>query len=286
MSSDRSVRAIEKPDQRDPQRSTGFAPSGVLIIGVVLLALTVAGLLLVDVLGGGHGDDRPWPSFPVLATAPDASLRGTIAYIAEPEAPRLVESDGPEKVTKYSCAQTVRASGADIRQVLCWPMTDHELASVAWLDDGRLRITGFEDVGERARSVPAWGRVVDVMTGQVSEVSPSDLEQGAFPAPPSTTNSRGETLVTRNEEGSVTVTLERLGGSREVFAVSHPNPGFSIKGDPQWSADDRWFVMFDGGRLLTTIVNDPVITKVLATAVSGSIGQWGATTFAMTDREF
>ena len=276
----------QHPLESGAQRSSGSSPTYVLVVGVVLIGLLIVGLMLETVLGGGHAYDTTWPSYPNLAVNPDSSLRGTIAYISEPSAPRFVETDGPETMVKYSCAQIVRASGAGLRKVFCWPMIDRELASIDWLADGHLRVTGFDDSADGTAPIPVWGKMIDIGSGEVAEVAPGDLMEHAFPQPPPTTNSSGGTLVVSNGLGSATVSLEEPSGSREVFTLEDGIPGFAIEGEPQWSPDERWFVTFDGRRLLTTTVADPVVTRVLATGVSGAIGLWGAATFAMTDREF
>ena len=282
--------------ERDPEEMGSFDPTDAVRSSGWFLAIGAAALVVVvfvgsvvfvvaELLAGDHGYGKPWPEFPTLAAEPNPSFRGTVAFIAGPSEPRKVESDGQVTMRKDSCAMVVRASGGRAQQVMCWPMPDRELASVAWTGDGRLRITGFEE-GQKAKPIPIWGREIDLSTGENVTVAIENLATDAFPEPPPVTNLNDETLVVRNGRGSATVTVVRSGSQQVLFSVKDQNPGFAIQGTPQWSSDGKWFVMYDGRRLLTTTNDAAPSTKVLAENVSGAIGEWGATTFALTTREW
>jgi hypothetical protein len=102
-----------------PAAATGSPPSGrgrakviAAVIGLVVLALLAAGgLIVVHELGS-----RPLPKFPLLAAQPDASLQGTVAYIARPS--------GAAGVGQAGCVRIVAASGQSSKEVLCLPAGD------------------------------------------------------------------------------------------------------------------------------------------------------------------
>ena len=256
------------------------------LVGFVVLMAALFALVIFDVMEPKNRYDLAWPEFPALASAPDPALRGTIAFISGPGAPITVGTGAEAKMEKRSCARVVRASGGTPRDAVCWPMTEREIASVAWRGDGRLRVTVFDPPVGKNEPVPVWGRIYDPATGMIEPVPDSELATDAFPEPAPLESAYGQTLSISGRDGSLTIEISDDSGSRPVLEVRDSNPGFGVYSGPQWSADAQWFVFFDGQRLLTPAVGEPALTRVLAEHASGSIADFGAQSFALTTREF
>jgi hypothetical protein len=100
-----------------PATAAGSPPSGrgrakviAAVIGLVVLALLAAGgLIVVHELGS-----RPLPKFPLLAAQPDASLQGTVAYIARPS--------GAAGVGQAGCVRIVAARASRLRKCCAYPL--------------------------------------------------------------------------------------------------------------------------------------------------------------------
>ena len=260
-----------------------------LIAGLVLSGSAMAFVFVVmvaDSLGGSHGYDKPYPSFASLVTDPDPSLHGTVAFISDPAVVTEEKSGEGPVPTKNSCARVVAAAGGIARDVLCWPMPSRELASVAWRSDGRLRVTVFDPPDRGSGPIPVWGRIVDLSTGGMEIVADEDLADDAMPSPGPLENQYEERLVVSGGDGSLTIELATPSDTRTVLSVSDTNPAFEMVSGPEWAADGKSFTFYDGRRLLTTTVADPANTRVLATGVSGAISDFGALSFAMTEREW
>lgn len=260
-----------------------------LVVSLVLCGsatVFVLAAMIADTLGGSHGYDKPYPSFPSLVTDPDPTLHGTVAFISDPAVVTEEKSaEGPVPM-KNSCARVVAAAGGVPRDVVCWPMPSRELASVAWRSDGRLRVTVFDPPDGEGGPIPVWGRIIDLSTGGTEIVADGDLADDAMPSPGPLENQYEERLVVSGGDGSLTIELATPSDTRTVLSVSDANPAFEMVSGPEWAADGKSFTFYDGRRLLTTTVADPANTSVLATGVSGAISDFGALSFAMTDREW
>ena len=255
-------------------------------VGFGVLMTALFALVIIDVMAPKNRYDLSWPEFPELASSPDPSLQGTIAFISGPGSPVTVGTGPEAKMEKRSCARIVSASGGTPRDAVCWPMTEREIASVVWREDGRLRVTVFDPPVGKEQPVPVWGRIYNPTDGTLEPVANDELPTDAFPEPAPLESADGQILSISGRDGSVKIEVSDDAGSRTVFEVRDSNPGFGIYSGPEWSDDSKWFVFFDGERLLTTTVAAPGITWVLADNVSGSIADFGAQSFAMTVRAF
>ena len=235
------------------------APRSVRRTAWIAVAIGVTGVLAataVATIDTMRKRSRPVPTFASLLTTPDTSLRGTVAYLSEAKS---------ATAGRQACARTVSASGAGQRDVYCWPLTAPANATVVWQPDGRLLVTSF-----RSASAPEWAKLVDVATGEVTDVPQDRLGEGAHASRGPATNAAGERLVREGADGTVHVALVGpTGAGRTVFSVDDGNPNWNIWSGPIWSPDFEWFVMWDGTRLLLTTVDDAV-TRVLADEASVS----------------
>lgn len=259
-----------------------------VLIGFIALIAALFALVIIEVVEPKNRYAVPWPEFPELAVNPDSSLQGTIAFISGPGSPVIVGSGPEAKPEKRSCARIVSASGGTPRDAVCWPMTEREIASVVWREDGRLRVTVFDPPVGKEQPTPVWGRIYNPVDGLLEPVADDELSADAFPAPAPLESADGQTLSISGRDGTVKIEVSSSGGTgtRTVFDLRDTNPGFGIYSGPEWSDDSKWFVFFDGQRLLTTTVAEPALTRVLVDDVSGSIADFGAQSFAMTAREF
>ena len=99
--------------------------------------------------------------------------------------------------------------------------------------------------------MPKWAKLVDVATGATQDVSDSELGKNSRPSSgPST------------------------------------NPDWGIQTGPTWAPDFRWFLMWDGTRLLLTTVDDPTATGVLASEAFGGAHNYDVPTFSITERDY
>lgn len=262
--------------------STDVAPGrrrarvGALIaigLGVIGAAIAV-GISVVDAF---RSRSLPPPEYPSLVAAPDLSLQGTVAYLSEAKSPTA---------GRQACARVAAASGAQSKDVLCWPVREPALATEVWRPDGRLLVTSFDAPVGKNTLVPRWAKLVDVATGATGDVPKADVGKHARPSPGPSKNDDGERLVRTGKNGNVTVALVGPSGSRTVFSVKDANPGWGIQTGPTWSPDFEWILMWDGTRLLLTTVDGPATTRVLADEASGGSYNYDVPTFSITGRSF
>lgn len=248
--------------------------------GLIAVALGVA--VVVAVVAASTVDTfrrrgLPPPDYPSLASAPDPSLRGTVAYVSEAKRPTA---------GRQACARVAAASGASSKDALCWPIDESALATTVWRPDGRLLVTSFRAPVGKNTLIPEWAKLVDVATGTTQDVPDADLGKNARPSTGPRTNPEGERLVRTGKDGNVKVALVGPSGSRTVFSVKDANPDWGIQTGPIFSPDYQWILMWDGSRLLLTTVGQHPKTRVLTQEASGGVFNYDVPTFSISAREF
>ena len=263
---------------RGNEGSTGRR--GIVVASVVAIALGVgvgAVVVVVSVIDTFQRRGLPPPEYPSLIATPDESLQGTVAYLSEAKSPTA---------GRQACARVAAASGAQSKDVLCWPLSEPALATVVWQPDGRLLVTSFDAPVGKGTLIPEWAKLVDVATGTTEDVTDPELGDNALPSAGPSTNPQGQRLVKTGKDGNVDVALVGPAGSDSVFSVEDANPDWGIQSGPTWSPDFEWFLMWDGTRLLLTTVDDPTITRVLADESSGGTYNYDVPTFSITERDY
>ncbi|MCU0281998.1 MAG: hypothetical protein MUE66_09340 [Acidimicrobiia bacterium] len=241
----------------------------VVVAAVVVVA--VAGFFLVR---GINAYNKPNPVFPSLADNPDPSLQGTVAYYD----------------IMTSCVRVVAAAGQPSQDVLCLteeeayhPTQDAYGPLLAWLPDDRLEVT-MRLWGERQAEAEAagwWQKTVDVTTGQVEEVPATEVPS-ALPVATASAGPNGEQIEVTSAGGRVEIVLIDAAGSRTLLSTEG-NPDYWVKVPPTWSPDGRWIVVEDGAsEILLITVDDPAVTRVLATNALSWLGWGGRTHLAVT----
>ena len=222
---------------------------------------TLVALVAVAVVGGGFLIVRalywallqPTPDFPSLATTPDPSLTGTVAF----------SKPGDDR-----CVYIVAASGGEAEELACG---DGLAGELAWRDDGRLQSTAYPgaDSDDDPRSWiidPATGAVEDVPIGEIPPYR--ELPDNAWPGP------NGEEVTCENGGGKVTLGLTVDGRSRTLLSTGAPRTYCMHLAT--WNEDGSWFVVKDDlDRLLLVTTADPPAVRLL---VDG--GYWPAVTKA------
>lgn len=233
----------------------------VLIVGAVVVVAVLA-FLGVAAVRDFQRQALPTPSFPSLADAPDASLRGTVAFISE--AKRI---DDPRR---QACARVALVSGASARDVYCWPIDQSAQATAVWADDGRLLVTSFREPQGNSVPEPEWAKYVDVATGAVEDVPADRLGIGSEPSSGPRMNSEGQRLLLESGGGEAVIHLFGPGDEeRNLLEVTDANPGWGIQAGPVWSPDFVWVMSWDSALLVTT-TDDTPRTRTLAQEASAS----------------
>lgn len=220
----------------------------------------------------------PTPTFPSLADAPDAALRGTVAFISEAK-----HSDDPRR---QACARVALASGAAARDVYCWPIDEPAQATAVWTDDGRLLVTSFREQQGEGAPEPEWAKYVDVATGRVEDVPTDRLGDGAEPSSGPRTNPESQRLLLESGGGEAVIHLFGPGDDEEsnLLEVTDANPDWSIQAGPVWSPDFAWVMSWDTGLLITTTSDSPR-TRTLAQEASASPYGFDQPNFSILDRD-
>ena len=239
----------------------------VLLAVAALAALVLGSLIVRDVLDWMK---KP-PSFSSLSGSPDPSLRGTVAYF-----------DGFDN----GCVRVIAAAGAPAKDVLCFPDdVDVEVdggvgPELTWLADGRLQVTIYEWSGvsdDINQITGAWSKIIDVATGDASDVSADQVPRRPTPATDPSPAANGDSVECTSGGGRIEIT-QRTSGSSRVLLSAKGNPDYRLAGPCIWSPDGQWILAqeADEGRLLLVTTTDPAETRVLAQR-PGCVGSCGST---------
>jgi hypothetical protein len=252
-----------------------------LILGVVVGVLVVAVAVLTFAFLREVG--RPVPAFPLLADAPDPTLVGTVAYTAD-----------------SGCVRIVAAAGKPSKDVYCIPPMNVDEAEkmgkemgpqLVWRDDDRLEITMFrmaEMPGPDFR--PGWQRIVDVRTGEVTEVPEDQVpsEPDLTTRPSRDPEGREVSFTSDPASGRISVDLTEGEVTRTVLSAQGP-PNYTYGLDAAFWAPDWSWIAADDGRILVITPDDPSVTRVLVDPTdSGGIGgdNGQQATFAITTTDY
>jgi len=254
-----------------PARGERRDPVWPTVLVIVVVGLAALGFLVVRALNDWG---KPNPEFPSLAGNPDMSLQGTVAYYD----------------VNLGCVRIVAAAGQPSRDILC--LTSEETFNpdydtfgplLAWRADGRLSVTMFWWGEKQAESsaIPGWQKIVNVATGAVEEVPGTELP-GTLPPANSAPGPNGEEIEVTSGGGHVEIVLTNAAGSRTLLSTEG-NPDYWVKVPPTWSPDGHWIVVENGaGQILLITVDEPAVTRVLATDVMSWLGWSGRTHLAVT----
>ncbi|HEX5532701.1 MAG TPA: hypothetical protein VFX33_03050 [Actinomycetales bacterium] len=243
--------------------------------GLVVGVLVIAALWLVAAVGP---NGRDVPQFPSLATTPDPSLHGTVAYMAD---------DG--------CVWIVAAAGRPSKEVYCIPPMDVSKAEklgkelgpqLVWLPGGRLEVTMFRMTNPPGPGFnPGWQRIVDVRTGAVQEVPASQVPSEPNRQTHPTVNAQGQKLTwTTTDNGRIEVKLTDSAGTRTLLKAQGPGEMTYRLGAVFWEPDGRW-VAADDGRILIITPDDPAVTRVLTSNASDGAFDAELSRFALTSED-
>ncbi len=186
-------------------------------------------------------------------------MHGTVAYFDDPT----------------SCVRIVAAAGQPSRDVLCLEDQDPTEAAtlgklvgpeLAWRDDGRLAITMFrltDPPGPDFR--PGWQKLVDVATGQTTDVPTAEVPSKAITALGPTVAPDGRRITVESDPatGHIQIDLTDPDGTTRTL-LSTRGPGMYTYGlnTAYWAPDFQWIVA-DDGRILIVAPDDPPVTRIL-----------------------
>jgi hypothetical protein len=219
-------------------------------VAVSVLAGLIVGLVGTVVGTGGAGNPfAPLPSFPSLATHPDVSLHGTVAYNALPT--------GSKEGVKRSCVKVVAASGGTPHTLFCAQQPKFMGAALVWLADGRLQATSLDQ--------DHWRKVIDVTTGAITDAAwskPAVVPLEAVGGP------HGERVTVSTTFGILHLDLVRGSTTRTLLSVDVPRD-YSME-SLAWSPDGTFLVVEDSAaRLLVITTGAHPTTRMLIDGGSG-----------------
>jgi hypothetical protein len=217
---------------------SGQRQTWVSILVLLLAGLGVGGFFLGRELWNAL---KPTPDFTWLAEQPDDSLVGTVAFIA-------TRGDGV-------CVDVISASGRNRKEAACFSAVPGYLE---WQDDRRLRVLSF---GPLERPQDRWGRVVDVVTGEVTDVPQAEVPEAGpvvdFKGP------LGEVITSDSSGGRLHIDLTADRKTRTLLSVNAPST-YTVGGFV-WSTTGGWFVAKDDlDQVLLVTTADPSVTRLLA----------------------
>ena len=264
MSGDGSASPVEVPRRRRTALIVALSTVGAIVIVAVVFAI----MFVVAM-------SRPVPEFPSLASTPDPSLHGTVAYFDD----------------QRMCVRVISASGAQSKDVLCIASQQpSEAAKVGkdvgvnlfWRDDNRLEMTLYRmtEGGPNPIFTPAWQKVADVVTGAIVETPLSDVATAPNTNAHPTVTPDGAALSTTSDSGHVVVTLTDSSGTRDLLNVTGPPETYGIA-EAYWAPDFRWAVTTDG-RVLVITPSNPGVTRVLIPAMTMFYGDDALSRYTVT----
>lgn len=259
------------------------------VVGGVAIALVA--VTVIPIVFEAIDAARPIPMFPSLVDQPDPTLHGTVAY-----------------TSAGGCVRIISASGSRSKDVYCLPVEDMSKApkvgkevgpQLVWLPDGRLEVTmfhmdpAFKGSGSDKDAGPpitrGWQKIVDVRTGEVTDVpaadAPSKLNLDTRP----TASAEGRRLTTTSDGASGKVKVVLTDGSKERTLLSAKGPGtygYNL-GDAFWAPNGAWAAA-DDTRILVITTDDPSTTRVLVDANERGVRSGGAegATFAVSAEDY
>jgi hypothetical protein len=195
----------------------------------------------------------PLPDYPSLATRPDPSIPGRVAFLAG-QFPRTCLYVGP-------------AGGGDRRRLRCvdpgkdgadWLLG----APIGWTREGRIVLQVIGESSLRALVLdPANGRVLERISAG-GPIVRSAMEPGVD-------GPGGARLLVQRSHGAATLGIAPPDGSpREVARVSGP-PGYAFR-EATWSPDGEWVLVRDSNQnLLVVRAREGAAPRLLAEQVWG-----------------
>ena len=242
------------------------------IAGTVSLGLVVAGVIALVVVGSVRdlrAISRPIPAFDSLTSAPDPSLKGRVAYVAE-------RKDITAK--KFNaCAVVSEASGAEATDLTCWPFDTMVPVTVRWADSTTVEVTGWGR-GSKGEPKALWSKQA-TLDGNVTDL-PST--RAVAPKAPGGRAPSGMALHANDHDGNVQIDLVTPSGPRTLLDVRDAQIWWHLLGSAGWSPDGAWIANVDSSeRLLITTTLGAPSTRVLATGVIGMPSEIGMPAFAV-----
>lgn len=223
---------------------------------VLALAITVGVLLLLDF-------NRDVPKFPLLADRPDATLRGTVAYVATD-----------------NCIHLADLSGIGDKNLWCMPKWDPDEAAalgkpmppqLVWLPNARLEVTMFRMTKGPAVK-PGWQKVIDVGTGDVTDTPAAQVPRAPNLTTRPTTSPSGEVVsfTSNDETGRITISVTNATGvKRTLLDVRGPNH-YAYRLNAAFWAPDYTSIIADDGRILVVTPTEPPLTRILTEIGGGN----------------
>lgn len=220
------------------------------------LAITVGILLLLDF-------NRDVPKFPLLSDRPDASLHGTVAYLATD-----------------NCIHLADLSGIGDKNLWCMPKWDPDEAAalgkpmppqLVWLPNARLEVTVFR-MTKGPEVKPGWQKVIDVETGAVTDTPASQTPTKPNLATRPTTSPSGDVVsfTSNDETGRITISVTSATGVKSVLLdVRGPNH-YAYRLNAAFWAPDFKSIIADDGRILVVTPTEPPSTRILKKVGGGN----------------
>jgi hypothetical protein len=269
-----------KTPRRPLQRSTPLEQVWWWVGGAILILVGLIASLVIFVL---VRDSRPIPNFSLLASRPDSTLVGTVAY-----------------VDSSNCVRIIALRGEPSREVYCipkWSPSDAvELGKptspqLVWLDDGKLEVTFFRMSLTPGPDVnKGWQIVVDVRTGSIAEVSddlvPNQPNVNTRPI----TNANGDSLsfTSNRDTGKIKILVtDSSGKSRVLLDDRGPSKSYGLN-SVFWGPDGK-NIFADDGRILVIVPSPDPVVRILVDGGGGNPffdDDSRVSGFAVTSEEF
>lgn len=271
------------PDQpRADRRAAWFV--------VAVVAGLVAAVALVVSVGPRflHGiGNHEVPTFASLATQPDSSLHGTVAYYD----------------SGSGCIRLVAAAGQPSRDLWCLPAESTSTwetlgkpvgPQLVWRPDGRLEVTMFRmrvvKGGKQGTPLldPGWQKLINVRTGAIESVPATRLPTEPNTTSQPTTSASGQKVSYTFDQGSgrATVSLSDRTGTRTLLSVQGPGEYTYRFGPVFWAPNGEWIAASDDSRILVITTGTPSVTRVLVTGTGeGAGGGTAGPEFAVTSAD-